>query len=211
LAHYGGSDEKPKQNVLQQNIACAFCAVRSDIFFAAGHYAGADAMDVAAAPVAQMAQAAASPGTPSDPLVSRSYVDEKINQLMLTLTASSLPATDELVGEVLTKLEFLYGDKLTGSAAGTAADAQTYVPVSVSAGQLVLGGEGTEIILRSGRADSFCQGANGLVDVTAGADVLNGQPLAANHLLIVPRDDNRGAAVREDAWFMIKGSYRILS
>ena len=103
------------------------------------------------------------PGTDSDPLVSKSYVDTKL----------------------------------------------TYTPIQLTAGQKLIGKEGTEIILRSGEATAIDNGANGISDITAGTDLMTGKQVALNHLLLVPRDDGRGITAVTDIWVMIRGDYEI--
>ncbi len=103
------------------------------------------------------------PGTESDPLVSKSYVDAKT----------------------------------------------MYTPIQLTAGQRLVGSEGTEIILRSGIATAIDNGANGVSDITAGADLMTGTQVGLNHLLLVPRDDGRGITAVTDIWVMIRGDYTI--
>ena len=103
------------------------------------------------------------PGTDSDPLVSKSYVDTKL----------------------------------------------TYTPIQLTAGQKLIGKEGTEIILSSGEATAIDNGANGISDITAGTDLMTGMQVALNHLLLVPRDDGRGITAVTDIWVMIRGDYEI--
>lgn len=126
---------------------------------------------------------AASAGSESDPLVSKSYVDDKINQVIsLINTGTSTAVVD------------------TGS---------SYVPVYASVGQTVIGGEGTEIILRAGKGNVVISGADGIVDATTGQNMTSGKAAVLNHIMIVPRADGRGIKVTEAAWFLIKGDYSI--
>lgn len=90
---------------------------------------------------------------------------------------------------------------------GTASD--TYVVVEVKAGQKVLGKSGTEIILRSGEATAIDNGANGVSDMTAGTDLMTGQSIGQNHLLLVPKDDGRGIQAITDLFVMARGAYSI--
>lgn len=159
----------------------------------------------------------AQPGSAEDPLVSQSYVDGKINQIMSLITGAAASAGsgsyDEIVSDVMAQIEYLYGAKLNASdTAGVSGQQQTdrYVPVSASPGQVIIGEEGTEIILRSGTAAAYCPGPNGLVDVTDGGELLHNHTVKANHMLIVPRGDGRGVQVQTDAWFIIKGDYSFL-
>ncbi len=125
-------------------------------------------------------------GTQDDPLVSKSYVDDKINQVLEIVNGGSV-STD-----------------------GTIAPAGgSYQPVYASVGQVVLGGEGTEMILRSGKANIYIEGVDGLVDATTGKNLTTGDVATSNHIMIVPRDDGRGVKVTEAAWFLIKGDYTI--
>lgn len=103
------------------------------------------------------------PGSGTDPLVSKSYVDAKTS----------------------------------------------YTPIQVTAGKQLIGKEGTEIILRSGEATAIDNGANGVSDITAGADLMTGMQVGMNHLLLVPRDDGRGIYAVTDIWVMVRGDYII--
>lgn len=86
-----------------------------------------------------------------------------------------------------------------------------YAPVSVSYNQRIIGGEGTEIILRSGEACGYSEEEEGLLDVTKGIEIRHNQQVEKGHVLIVPRDDGRGIKVtgEEEAWFLIRGPYQI--
>ena len=131
---------------------------------------------------------AAPAGSESDPLVSKSYVDDKINQVIAMInTGSSTTVVDNAT-----------------SSAGS-----SYTPVYAAVGQTVVGGEGTELILRAGKGNVVVSGADGLTDTTTGADLKNGATVTKNHLMIVPRADGRGVKVTEAAWFLIKGEYTI--
>ena len=116
------------------------------------------------------------PGSAGDPLVTKSYVDDKISQL----------------------------------SGGASIEPSVYVPVSAASGQLLIGHEGTEIILRSGKGVAYCSGENGVVNVTTGEDVTDGAAVSANHMLIVPRYDGRGIRAETDVWFMVKGGYDLI-
>lgn len=120
------------------------------------------------------AAAADTPGSESDPVVTKSYVDSQIA-------------------------------KLQGG--GTVSD--TYIVVKVDAGQKVVGAGGTEIILRSGEATAIDNGANGVSDITAGQDLMTGQKVGLNHLLLVPKDDGRGIHALTELYVMVRGPYTI--
>ncbi len=123
-------------------------------------------------------------GSTGDPLVTKSYVDSKIN---------------EVISLVTTTLEN----------PSSSADAQ-YKVVVVPAGSSIRGGEGTEMILRSGKATVVSQNANGLVNMTTGIDATSGTDVPKNNLMIVPRQDGRGFKVSVDANVMVRGYYEIV-
>ncbi len=143
------------------------------------------------------------PASAGDPLVTKSYVDAKI---------AAENSRDDIVTDVMAQIDFLYGDKLNGGSTSSGSEDiavyTRYTPVSANKGQVILGGEGTEIILRSGKASGYIPDTNGLVDVTDGKEIMNDTALSINHLVVVPRDDGRGVKITENAWFIIKGPYR---
>ena len=85
----------------------------------------------------------------------------------------------------------------------------TFEVVSVSVGQTLLCESGTEMILRMGNATIVASAMGGLADVTAGYDLQNGVSMPANHHLIVPKADGRGAKAQSDCLIMVKGGYAI--
>lgn len=120
-------------------------------------------------------------GSNADPLVSKSYVDDKIEEVMSKIGSSSTGTTT----------------------------ASSFKPVSVAVGQTITGGEGTEMILRAGKANVVVSGVDGITDATTGQNLVNGHKATTNHLNIIPRADGRGFKVTEAAWFLVKGGYTI--
>jgi hypothetical protein len=64
--------------------------------------------------------------------------------------------------------------------------------------------------LRSGEATAIDNGYNGVANLTAGMDMMTGNNIELNHLLLVPRADGRGILATTEAWVMVRGSYSIL-
>ena len=146
------------------------------------------AIIVAAAAVA-VTVIAAEPGSSEDPVVSKSYVDERIEQLLTALES---------------------GETIDINKTPVTSDGKVkYVPVHVGVGQKLLGGEGTEIILRVGRSFAVVSGKEALIDVTDGKEMPDTSEIKKNHVIIVPRNDGRGVRVVEDAWFLVKGEYTV--
>jgi len=138
----------------------------------------------------------ANPGGAEDPLVTRSYVEMRIGEALQQATAQQVN-TDAILNEVLANIGGLSGNTMSFS------------PVHVNAGQTILAGEGTEIILRSGNATAHVPGPDGVVNASAGLDLDHGHPISRNHLIIIPREDGRGIRATTDAWFIIRGDFTI--
>ncbi|MDE6181789.1 MAG: hypothetical protein K2F59_01110 [Eubacteriales bacterium] len=124
-------------------------------------------------------------GSEADPLVTKSYVDDKINKALETINSSS------------------------GNTGNININTISYTPVYATVGQTLYGKEGTEIILRSGKGVAIVPTAEGISNITTGQDLRNNVSIGKNHLLITPRDDGRGIKVTENAWFLVKGDYVI--
>lgn len=131
------------------------------------------------------------PGSTEDPIVTLSYVEQRIEQLKFYIdekTSSTPPAQSN-----------------EGAITGSKIDI-----VSLKTGERLIADEGTEIILRGGTAVAIDSPSGGLANVTAGKDIQNNQTISSNHLHIVPKSDGRGVKATNDyVILMIRGSYRI--
>ncbi|PHV71285.1 hypothetical protein CS063_06230 [Sporanaerobium hydrogeniformans] len=113
-------------------------------------------------------------GTSEDPVVTKSYVDQKIAELSKQNTTSTT---------------------------------FTYEVMSLEPGQILLGKQGTEIIMRSGEGQVIGSEAGGVQNITAGSDIANGKPVPKYHLLLIPRDDGRGIIATKQMYVMVRGGY----
>lgn len=130
----------------------------------------------------------AAPGSERDPLVSKSYVDDAIAKLATQLEDIGLPGIDpENPPAANTKLTV----------------------VSVAAGKRLIAYEGTEFILRSGKATAIGSAAGGIPDLTGGKDLPHNAAIPANHLLLFPRSDQRGIKATTNIIVMVRGEYTI--
>lgn len=152
----------------------------------------------------------AEPGSDGDPLVTKSYVDEEIDTLEakvddLTNTVSELTDT---INELTEKIESLENKKTQDSSGGS-----KFEVIRLTQGQQLIAGASAEIIVRYGKAVAISgENGDGLSDVTSdkGGDLLTGDEIPINHLLIVSRDDGRGLkAVGKEVYLLFKGDYAI--
>lgn len=132
-------------------------------------------------------------GGSDDPLVAKSYVDDKINQVL----------------EVINTTVGSNGNGNTQTNTNVQISGNSFRPVLVEVGQTIYGKEGTELILRSGKGNAVVPGAEGIANITNGLEIKNKNTVNKNQLLIIPRDDGRGIKVTEKAWFLVKGDYEI--
>jgi hypothetical protein len=147
--------------------------------------------------------AAGQPGSTEDPVVTKSYVDEQI-QNALSGGAVGQSGTATTIDALTKRIEELE-KKLTASGSGV-----SYTVVKLKAGHTLLGGTGTEFNVRTGRAYVHSNTENGIPDLTDGVDLKNDTLIPNNHLLQVPRE-GRGVKVKpdypNDVYVTIKGVY----
>ena len=128
------------------------------------------------------------PGTDTDPLITLSYLNLKIQEVKnyVDTKVSSIPQGGTVTGSELVVVELIKGQKL-------------------------IGGAGAEIILRGGKASAITSPQGGLADVTSGVDIREGENIPANHLLIIARSDGRGVLATSDStvYLMVRGSYSV--
>jgi hypothetical protein len=150
------------------------------------------------------------PGSEQDPLISKAYFDAELERV---LTAEIKKVTDEydailhLINQTVIDLKTALADALGHNQAIGAFEA-----VYLTRGQVVIGAEETEIILRAGNAVAFSLVANGLSDLTQGAEVFHENEIHQNHHLLTIRDDGRGIRITShDAWVLIRGRHTIMN
>ena len=171
--------------------------------------------------IVQVVQAStAEPGTDQDPLVSQSYVDQKISELTDKIVELEKGNNDTDTEEFTTKIKELSDnlDKLTAENEDyktKLTDIEKYgkfVPLELKEKQTLTLGDSAEIILRSGKAKAIAGEGGGLSDITAGTgtDIKTDQDVPLNHLLLISRDDGRGIkATSKKVWVLVKGPYTI--
>ena len=140
--------------------------------------------------VGQMAYASTNdPGSESDPLVTLSYVELKMNQLKDYIDQKSFSSNP--------------------SQEISSTESTTFQVVELKKGQSLIAGGGTELILRSGEATAIVSPSGGLSDVTGAKNLQRNEKIPANHLLIIPRNDGRGITAMSDSFLLVKGGYTI--
>ena len=131
----------------------------------------------------------AEPGTDSDPLVSKSYIENYV-----------LPQLKQYVESRIAEI---------GSGGGNSDGGAKFTVVEAQQGSRIICAAGSEIVLRMGSAQIIATEKGGLADTTAGYDLGDGTPMPSNHMLIVPVGDGRGIKAETDVILLIKGGYTV--
>ncbi|MBR1660397.1 MAG: hypothetical protein IJ705_08770 [Oscillospiraceae bacterium] len=133
--------------------------------------------------------AATSYGSEEDPLITKSYLD----------------------GVVKAELEKTLREELETAIGEARSSTEGFTLVTLSAGQRVTGGVGTEVLLRFGSASAYAysSGDTALVDTTAASALNGGDTLLANHLYMVTIEGNGFTAGSSDTKVLIHGSYTL--
>lgn len=121
------------------------------------------------------------PGSVDDPVVTKSYVDQQLKQQIASQIAAQTSAqlSAQIASEVAAQLA-----KQTPS--GNTSSKLTVV--QLAAGQTLIAGAGSEIIVRTGSVIAVGSDGNGIPNVTGGKDIAIGAPITNNHLLVFPTD-----------------------
>jgi len=134
------------------------------------------------------------PGSVEDPVVTKSYVDQKIAAIGGTNPNSNTNPTKPSAGEE------------------TDSESSGIDIVLVKAGQTLMMQDGSEAIVRVGKAVAFSSDTNGIADVTDGIDIKSGSKVPNNHLVIFPRG---GRGIMPDPTqtngltVMVRGGYEV--
>ncbi len=154
-----------------------------------------------------------SAGTSADPVVTKSYVDkcisDAVNQVMANrITDEDIDKTAHKAAELIS-LETGEDIELSVKESTSVAQPLTYKAVELAANKVMIGEEGTEIIVRSGAVYIYITGIDSILDVTTGHSLVDKNSVSKDHLLVIPRGDGRGIRATENSWVLVKGGYSI--
>lgn len=139
-------------------------------------------------------------GSKDDPLVTLSYLNETVTPRI----------TEELNAALAAKAEELQSrlDALGRPSGGSVPSG--FVVLTLSNGQTVTCGVGTEIMPRLGAVVSYGSNNPRLVDETSGSTVpYAGSALTANHMYMVTIKGNGVRATRNNTKILIRGDYTV--
>ena len=148
------------------------------------------------------------PGSEQDPIVTQSYVEQKSEQIKYYIDSLLAQETAKLKTELEQKEQEIA--KLREEIKNAAKAAGKFQVVEMQKGQMLIAGEGAEIIPRSGKFSAIEDAFGGLSDITAAKDLKNGEAVVNNHMLIAARGEGRGLkALADKSFLIIKGTYTL--
>lgn len=181
----------------------------------------------------------AAPGSEQDPIVTQSYVEQKTEQMKFyidslvakvneeiaklntgtaklsedyTVQGSELARQSQEIINLKAQLEQKNQEiaKLQEDVKVFSGIKTKFEVVELQKNQVLIAGEGAEIIPRSGKYTAIFGTNGGLSDITSAKDLKNGEAIVMNHMLIASRGDGRGLkAVQDKSFLIIKGTYTV--
>lgn len=152
------------------------------------------------------------PGSEQDPIVTQSYVEQKSEQIKYYIDSLIAKANEDnaLQNQEIEKLKEELKLKEQEIAKLKEAGANRFVVVEMQKNQVLIAGEGAEIIPRSGKFSAVEDAYGGLSDITSAKDLKNGEAVVNNHMLIAARGEGRGLkALADKSFLIIKGTYTL--
>jgi hypothetical protein len=142
------------------------------------------------------------PGSADDPIVTKSYIDKQVAQLVQA----------ELAKQGIDKQELQNTLDAFKQEMQQSQTAQQVEVVSVPLGKKLIAKDGAEFVVRAGKAVSYSGDANGISDLTDGTDITNGKSVPNNHLILFPRG-GRGvmaaAGQKVGLVVLVRGDYEL--
>jgi len=163
--------------------------------------------------IANQSTAAASAGTADDPLVTLSWVNKSYTpqvSLMIEMETEYLLNRIKALENTVASLR-----QGSGQSSGVPSDSSGgWVIVEMAKGEKLRSSSGVvEFIMRpGGEALVLSRFSNqGLADLTVGGgDLMNGEALPENHIMMIMRPDDRGFEVTTNiAYIIVRGDYEV--
>ena len=148
------------------------------------------------------AVAAANYGTSSDPLITLTYLNNKLTPDLLTQFQKQL---DSKTAEMSTSIQKQISD-LEAKIDKSGGSSNSFVQVNLQNGQSVNCSAGAEIMLRSGSVQAWSD----MSDLTSGSTLKLGESLKQNYMYMIPYDGG-GMGAAAASTLLIRGSYKINS
>lgn len=163
--------------------------------------------------------AAASGGSASDPLVTLSYLNQTVTPNILNQVDNKVNAKAAELENSLNQKIASYTSQMEQALAGSGGSvvvppasttgSASFALVTLSGGQRLNLGVGTEVLLQEGAVFCVSFSSPGLVDSTAGGSIDNGAALSVNHLYLTTTGDSSVAVGSDTAKLLVRGGYTV--
>lgn len=138
-------------------------------------------------------------GSSSDPLVTLSYLTQ-------VFTPDMEEDMEAMVSEKADELTEQFDQAIAQAGTGSSS---VFSVVTLSSGQTLVGDVGCEVMLRIGSATCGSNGSTGLIDVTDGSTLSDGEDLVTNHLYMVTISTRSVTATAGTTKLLVRGPYTI--
>ena len=149
---------------------------------------------------------AATAGSQGDPLVTLGYLNNIFRPQVEERVDDAVAAGEEQLRDELDQAIADWESQLGGSGSGTGAVFQV---VTLSKGDVLVGDVGCEVMLRIGSAQCASDSAPGLIDVSEGGTLNDGQNLKTNHLYMVTISTRSVEATSNTVKVLVRGPYTV--
>ena len=143
-------------------------------------------------------------GTQSNPLATKSYVDNVVGKDILNSLNSSVTAKAK-------ELESKFSSQISSAQTGDITGApSSFAAVTLNSNQVIRCSLGSEIIVLSGGATCYGNGPDWLLDTTTGTKLTSaGAAMTNNHMYVVSVNRNGLRARANGTTVMVSGTYTI--
>ena len=150
-----------------------------------------------------MALAAGTQGSQSDPLVTLSYLTEKLTPSILAQVDQKITQREEQLETQLSGVAEGYIQQMEDALSQSGSGA-VFTVVTLTQGQQLVGGAGCELLLRGGTGVCVSDTSPGLIDMTQGSTLANGSALSLNHLYLATVE-GRGVLAQDTVTLLVRG------
>ncbi len=153
--------------------------------------------------------AASTFGTSSDPLITLSYLTNKLKPEILAEVGTDIDAVESsLTAELDAKISSFQADIDAQSGETSGNTTASFTLVTLTQNQTVQCSVGTELLLRIGTA-SAAGSSPAMIDSTSGTTLIAGDAVETNHMYMVTIQGNGITATSGTVKVLIRGSYTI--
>ena len=155
---------------------------------------------------------AATAGSQNDPLVTLGYlnnifsaqVDSQVEQAVGDREDQLRQDLDQAIEDWDEQVRDAIGEGGSGETSSS-----VFQVVTLTRGQTLVGDVGCEVMLRIGSAVCVSSGSPGLIDVSAGSTLADGQALETNHLYMVTISTRSVEATSNTVRVLVRGPYTV--